>query len=446
MQYGSFEPERKMMNTKNCTPPLKGPEPAVSEVARKAIREGLISARNPAAIFFGLPEYRQRLLALSEAFPQPALNAVAVKANPLIKMLRVAAGLGLGAECASCNELIIAQKAGFPAERIVFDSPVKTDREIRFALREKMHINADNAQELELICRLIESGLPCREGSIGLRINPGLPLNEYNRRFSAEERNNITGMSSSKFGMLLDQAKALLVQNTGLSSVLAGLHVHIGSQKSPVGMLIKGIKKAVDLAEYLNRSHNYQIHTFDIGGGLPVQYTDADEAISFRGFSDLLYSEVPLLRKYRVITEFGRAVFAKAGWAASRVEYTKTARNERNEELKIALTHIGKNMIHRYHDILALNPEGGFKAGVPVSQAIGGPLCFSGDLIGKGRRLPPIQAGDWIIIKDVGAYTFSEWSFNANRSFPPIYGYDELRNFSLLHKGQSAEEVAAFWE
>lgn len=427
-------------------PALKNTEPAASAVVRQALKEGLVSARHPAAVFIDLPAYQQKLVELSEAFPQPALNALAVKTNPLIKMLRMAAEKGFGAECASAGELAIAKKAGFPAERIVFDSPVKTEQEIRFALKEKIHINADNVQELELICRLIESGLSCRGGSIGLRINPSLPLNEYNRHFSARERNNITGMRSSKFGVLLDQAKALLAQNNEFSKIVTGLHVHIGSQKSPIGMLVKGVKNVVGLAEDLNRNHHYQIHTFDIGGGLPVQYTDADEAMSFRAFSDLLYSEVPLLRKYRVITEFGRAVFAKAGWAASKVEYTKTARNERDEELKIALTHIGKNMICRYHDILILKADGGLKTGAPAPQSIGGPLCFSGDLIGKGRCLPPIQAGDWIIIKDVGAYTFSEWSFNANRSFPPIYGYDELRNFSLLHKGQSAEEVAAFWE
>ena len=253
-------------------------------------------------------------------------------------------------------------------------------------------------------------------------------------------------MRSSKFGVLLGQAKALLTQNDEFSKILTGLHVHIGSQKSPIEMLINGIKKAVGLAEDLNRNHNYQIRTFDIGGGLPIQYTDADEAMSFRAFSDLLYSEVPLLRKYRVVTEFGRAVFAKAGWAVSRVEYTKTVRNERDEELKIALTHIGKNMISRHHGILILNADGDLKTGAPVLQSIGGPLCFSGDLIGKNRHLPPIQPGDWMIIKDVGAYTFSEWSFNANRSFPPIYGYNEFNDFSLLHKGQSEEDVAAFWE
>ena len=434
------------MNKINLLPFLKNAEPAVSEVVRKALREGLASAQSPAAVFFNLRAYQQKLVELSEAFPYPALNALAVKTNPLVKMLKMAADKGFGAECASAGELAIAKKAGFPAGRIVFDSPVKTEQEIRYALDEKIHINADNAQELALICRLMKNELSCRKGSIGLRINPGLPLNGYNRYFSAEERNNITGMRSSKFGVLLGQAKALLIQNDEFSKILTGLHVHIGSQKSPVEMLIRGIKNAVGLAEYLNRNHNYQIRTFDIGGGLPVKYRDTDRTISFGAFSNLLYSEVPLLRNYSVITEFGRAVFANSGWAASKVEYTKTVKNEHNNEIKLALTHIGKNMISRYHELLILDSAGGLKTGAPIPQTIGGPLCFSGDLIGINRTLPLIQPGDWVIIKDVGAYTFSEWSFNANRRFSPIYGYNEENNFSILREGQTAEEVASFWE
>lgn len=100
-----------------------------------------------------MPAYQHKLAELSEAFPHPALNALAVKTNPLIKMLRMAADKGFGAECASAGELAIAKKAGFPAERIVFDSPVKTEQEISYALDEKIHINADNAQELALICQ-----------------------------------------------------------------------------------------------------------------------------------------------------------------------------------------------------------------------------------------------------------------------------------------------------
>jgi len=425
---------------------LKNKETTISEVVKKAIHERLLSNQTPAAIFFDLSKYQQKLSELSEAFPAPTLNAMAVKTNPLIKMLKVAAKMGFGAECASFSELIIAKKAGFRPESIVFDSPVKTEDEIRYALNEKIYINADNIQELELICRLIKNGQPYRKGFIGLRINPELPLNEYNKSFSEEEKRNITGMSSSKFGVLIEQAHQLLTQNREFSEVLTGLHVHIGSQKSPIKMLINGIKKVVKLAEYLNLHYNYQIRTFDIGGGLPVRYTDADGAISFKAFADLLYSEVPMLRNYKVITEFGRSVFANSGWAASKVEYTKTVRDEQDNEIKIALTHIGRNMFTRYHEIILLNPDGSTKKGHFIDQTIGGPLCFSGDLIGKNRSLPLIEPNDIIIIKDVGAYTFSEWSFNANRRFPPIFGYDEDLNISVLHKGQSTEEVASFWE
>lgn len=418
-----------------------------SEIVKKAIDEKILSNHNSAAIFFNLTEYKNRLTELASAFPKPALNALAVKTNSLVSMLRIAADMGFGAECASIGEIAIAKKAGFDPKTIVFDSPVKTEYEIRYALQEQIYINADNIQELEIIQRMIENGQTFRKGSIGLRVNPALPLSNYTAKksFSKREKEAITGISSAQFGVMYDQAKQLLIENPAYSKILTGFHVHIGSQNSPIEMLVDGIKKVVDFAEYLNANHQYQIDTFDIGGGLPIQYTDADTAINFTEFSNLLSLEVPKLKNYKVITENGRAVFAKPGWGVSKIEYVKTAKNENGEAINIALTHLGRNILSRYHEMVLLNQQGDVKTGRHAPHTIAGPLPFSGDLIAQNRLLPLIKPGDWLIIKDMGAYTFTEWWLNAGRRFPPIIGYDENLNITILHKGQTAEELADFW-
>jgi diaminopimelate decarboxylase len=424
----------------------------ISKVAEAALRDNLLSDRNPAAVFFDLWKYEEQLRELSGAFPTGTLHAIALKANPVVSILRIAAEKGFGAECASMGELLIAKKAGFESRTIVYDSPTKTIDEIRYALDENIFLNIDNEQELNRVYQLISNGQSFKAGTIGLRINPGLAPEDFNHAFSENEKKTVTGLKSSKFGVLIDQAEKILSSNPQFKDIITGLHVHIGSQYCPIEMVVAGIKKIVQMAEVLNERNGYHISTIDIGGGLPVQYRDSDRAIGFEKFSAILHSEIPELFHYKIITEFGRAVFANSGWVISKVEYTKSVRDESDREHNIALVQIGGDMFLRtvyadwYHDILVLDKHGALKSGKPELQSIAGPLCFSGDMISKNRLLPPTQAGDWIVIRDAGAYTFSMWSLFNSRAFPPIYGYDKDLSISLLKKGQLPDDAASFWE
>lgn len=424
----------------------------ISKIVKLALDRRFLSEDSPTAVFFDLPRLKERLAALSRSFPEPALNAVATKACPAIGVLRVAARQGFGAECASKAELLIAQRAGFPANKIVYDSPTKTTAEIKYAMKAGMYLNVDNEQELSIIGRLASGGFSRTVKPLGLRINPELSLTDFDRLPTPEEGRTITGLRSSKFGVPLRRARELLIGDTHLRDLVAGLHVHIGSQSCPPNVIIKGIRRVVELADILNMEHGYSINTIDIGGGLAVRYRDGDSSVSFEEFSENLFSSVPRLREYRVITEFGRALFAGSGWVVSRVEYTKKVKDEDGNELNIAAIQTGGDMFVRtaymdwYHDVIVLDAQGSVKTGEALPQDIAGPLCFSGDFIGHRRLLPPIDPQDWIVIRESGAYTFGMWSHYNSRAFPPIYAYDEHSTMSVLHKGYSSEEMANFWQ
>ncbi|MHC1711587.1 MAG: hypothetical protein AB9872_05470 [Solidesulfovibrio sp.] len=140
------------------------------ELVQKALALGFIREADSAVVLYDLDLLERRLAAVRQAFPPGTLHAVAVKANPLPPVLSFLHGLGAGAEVASLPELRLALHAGLPAERIVFDSPAKTEAELRLALALGVYVNADNFDELYRLEALGASmGVTPRAG---LRVNP----------------------------------------------------------------------------------------------------------------------------------------------------------------------------------------------------------------------------------------------------------------------------------
>ena len=102
-------------------------------------------------MFINSSQLSQTVNTLKTAFSSNFTHTFAAKANPLLEVLRHLRALGMGCEAASLGELCQALRAGFPPDRIVFDSPAKTLGELRFALSQGVNLNIDNMQELERV-------------------------------------------------------------------------------------------------------------------------------------------------------------------------------------------------------------------------------------------------------------------------------------------------------
>ena len=144
------------------------PVEKAAQVFRIARESGIISSVT-AVIFHDLAD-EGRIKRLQKLFPESTLHALAIKANPLVALLKRAVAAGAGMEAASIEEVHLALAAGCPPEKIVFDSPAKTDAELAFALKKRIHINADGLQELKRIEEMIAAGSD--HGRVGLRVNP----------------------------------------------------------------------------------------------------------------------------------------------------------------------------------------------------------------------------------------------------------------------------------
>lgn len=392
------------------------------------------------AIFHHLGLMRARLAALQAALPATTLHAVAIKANPVVAILCELVQAGTGLEAASIEEVELAVAANCPAERIVFDSPAKTVAEIEQALRKGVYINVDNFDELGRVAaarRQLASNSP-----VGLRVNAMVGRGAI--------AHTSVSKANSKFGVPIDSERPKILAAFAEHDWLCGLHVHVGSQGCGLKLLVDAVERIAGLRREIMAETSRTVSHVDIGGGLTTVYRTGETAATPAEYRRQLERRVPELfgANVRLITEFGRAIHANCGLAATRVEYVKPAQ-------RLAVVHLGADFLLRpvyrpedwEHEFFVLDPSGMPKAGAVRPVTIAGPLCFAGDLIARDVPLAPIEPGDWIVIRDVGAYTLSMWSRHCSRGIPAVLGYDPqgTGTFRVLRRAETPADVVRFW-
>jgi diaminopimelate decarboxylase len=411
----------------------------LEDIARRT-RQVLNGGESPnrAFIVHDVGEMESRFSQLAACFPPSTVHAVAIKANPVVGVLRELVNVGAGLEAASIEEVALAEEAGCPPGRLVFDSPAKTTDELRNALKLGTIVNADNSVELQRISVLVND---VEAPEIGIRVNPEVG----DGRIKATS----VGARGSKFGVALAEASQNDFAMFRNFEFITGIHVHVGSQGCDMSQLVDGVRRGVDLALAINTALGEQrIRFIDIGGGLPTSY-DGSTAISITEYATSLRHAAPELfdGNFRIITELGRSLQAQCGWVASRVEYVK-------EDLIVA--HVGADLFMRTayhpadwpHGFALLDPHGGLKTVGKQRWTIGGPLCFAGDIIGRGVELPDVAVGDLLIVRDAGAYTLSTWSRHCSRGIPAVIGVREENGHVdhwVLRSAEKPSDVVSFW-
>nr|WP_189708099.1 diaminopimelate decarboxylase [Streptomyces anandii] len=422
------------------------------EAVRAAVERGLLGPGTPLVGLLDVRGIRESAAALREAFEAvvapgtPVLHAFAVKATPLVPVLRLLHEEGVGAEVASPGELALARAAGVPPAATVLDSPAKTGAELREALELGIAVNADNPQELDRIDALVRSSpSPSPRSPLGIRVNPQVGGG------SIEALSTAT--ATSKFGVALrdEGAREWVVRACLDRPWLTRLHAHTGSQGIPLSLMAQGVARTYALAEEINeRAGRRQIDTLDIGGGLPVNFGSEATAPTYAQYARLLAEVVPGLfgGRYGLVTEFGRSLLAKQGAVLARVEYTKSAGGR-----PVAVTHAGVQVATRtvYAPgawplrLAAYDAKGRPKSGPEAVQDVAGPACFAGDLLAEARALPLLEPGDHVAALDTGAYYFAHHYAYNSLPRPGIYGYAPDGSggvaFATVREPQAPEEI-----
>ncbi len=439
----------------STAPPSTAPPAArYDAVIRAAVGQGLLGESGPVAGFIDTEGVRASVGSLFDAFAATpgVLHTFAAKACSLVPVLRLLADCRMGCEVASPGELRLALEAGFPASRIVLDSPAKTREEIRLALALGVAVNADSLDELRRIDALRNPGTA---SVLGLRVNPQVGGGSIGPMSTATD--------TSKFGVALRDpgAREAIVAAFRDRPWLTRLHAHVGSQGCPLELIAAGVARTHELAEEINATLGVrQITSLDIGGGLPVNFADETVHPTYADYVAALAAAAPGLfsGRYALVTEFGRSLLAKNGFIGARVEYTKDAGGRR-----IALTHAGAQTATRTVlmpgawplRIGAFGPDGAPKDGPVVAQDIAGPCCFAGDVVAYGNELPELAEDDLVVLYDTGAYYFSTpWAYNSLPR-PAVYGFRLVAGqdedpghegavmFATVRDAQSMDAIAA---
>lgn len=428
---------------------------AISRVLGAAIEARLLSDDAPVALFYNLGQLRANAAALRAAFPPTALHGFALKAAPLVALVRELHAAGLGGECASVAELGICRAAGLPPAAVIYDSPAKTDAHLRAALEAGVHLNADSLAEVARIDALLRAAPPAQPPpSVGLRVNPQIG--------DASIAETFTAAAASKFGEPLRECRAEIVAAFVRHPFLNTIHVHVGSQGCATDVLVGGASAAVALADEVNAAVAGRVRCIDIGGGLSVQYWGDEPVTTFDELGARLRAEVPRLFEYRVLTEFGRRVASDTAFIAARVEAIKTSGGK-----TFVVCHVGADLLMRPvyqrakwgHRVEVYDAEGRLRTGEKVTADVAGPICFAGDIFAVGREMVLPRRGDIIVVRDTGAYTISMYCRHTSQLVPAVFGYEENPpsgdggdsrkqvdpKFVTLKKQETVEDVVRFW-
>jgi diaminopimelate decarboxylase len=401
---------------------------------------GYLAESEKSILCHDLDRLRGRIAALQTAFPSNTLHTIAIKANPVVELLRCCVDCGVGLEAASLEEVHLALAAGCSPDKIIFDSPAKTTQEIDECLRRGIHLNVDNFSELARIEQQL--ALEPSTSTIGIRINPEVGVGTIQQ--------TSVGSLGSKFGVSISRDRARLLAAFRRHPWLVGLHFHVGSQGVSVELLYEAAEKVQSLRTEIEAATNRDLKFIDIGGGLPTAYDDDVVPATPAEYADMLRQRVPefFAGDARLITEFGRSIQAGCGTAFSRVEYVR----QLDEGHQRAVIHLGADFLLRpayrpqdwKHEFLALDQHGKLKAGMPQRISIAGPLCFAGDIVAREISIPRPEPGDWIAIRDCGAYTLGMWSRHCSRGIPLVLGY-ERDVVKVLRNAESPADVVKFW-
>ncbi len=330
---------------------------------------------------------------LKEAFSgKKSLIAYAVKANSNLSLLKYLAKLGSGADCVSIGEVKRALKAGIKKYKIIFSGVGKRDSEIREALeRDILLINLESEAEMERV-EIIAKELGV-EARISIRVNPNV---------DAQTHPYIsTGLRENKFGVDLDVAKQMYIyakKSENLNPI--GIHFHIGSQLTELSPIKEACEIVADLVRSLE-AIDIDIRFFDVGGGLGVVYNN-ETPINPTDYALTIIKAIKGL-DLTIVMEPGRYLMANSGIFLTKVLYEKRNGDKRFVIVDGAMNDLLRPSLYSaYHKIEALQ-----KDGEKSPADVVGPVCESGDFLGKDVPLPPLDHGDILIVHSAGAYGFT---------------------------------------
>jgi diaminopimelate decarboxylase len=329
-----------------------------------------------------------------KGFPTEVKCCYAAKANTSLAILRLIRKEGFGADIVSAGELDAVLKAGYKPQDIIYTSNGKSESDMMAAVAAGIQVTADNAADVDLFKN-------AGGRKIAFRVNPDVDANTHPKISTA--------LRGIKFGLHFEEdiAYTAIKEALDMGLSVSGIHCHIGSNIKETGAFEEAAHKMIGFAVRLKEELNIKLEFIDFGGGLGVRYDD--EAVVTpdmfaKAYRNIIADGIGRLGyKPQAWFEPGRYIVAEAGQLLARVVSVKETPEKRFINVDAGFNAlIRPAMYDAYHKVRVLG-----KSGHEVEYDVAGPLCESGDILARARKLPKTETGDLVAVENAGAYGYS---------------------------------------
>lgn len=324
----------------------------------------------------------------------------AMKANSSLAVLQVFARAGCGFDIVSGGELERVQAAGGDVKKVIFSGVGKTRAEMRQGLAAGIGcFNVESEAELNVLSE-VAATMKLR-APVSIRVNPNVDPKTHPYIS--------TGLKGNKFGVAHEDALRIYQHAASLQSLqVIGIDCHIGSQITDATPYLDAMDRVLELVAAIEAA-GIPLEHIDFGGGLGINYNDDTPPEA-----DALWRQ--LLAKLdargyggkKLMIEPGRSLVGNAGICITEVLYIKPGEQKNFCIIDAAMNDLPRPAMYQaFHAIIPVAlPAKEAPAPLEETYDVVGPVCESGDWIGRDRALS-VAAGDQLAVMSAGAYCMS---------------------------------------
>ena len=320
----------------------------------------------------------------------------AMKANSSLAVLQVFARAGCGFDIVSGGELERVQAAGGDVSKVIFSGVGKTRAEMRQALAAGIGcFNVESEAELDVLAEV--AAMMTLRAPVSIRVNPNVDPKTHPYIS--------TGLKDNKFGVAHEGALRIYQHAASLPSLrVIGIDCHIGSQITEATPYLDAMDRVLDLVTSIEAA-GIAIEHIDFGGGLGIDYNDDTPPEAEVLWRELLAKlDARGFGQKKLMVEPGRSLVGNAGLCVSEVLYLKPGEQKSFCIIDAAMNDLPRPAMYQaFHAIVPL----ALASSAPEQRYdVVGPICESGDWIGRDRSLS-VAAGDRLAVLSAGAYCMS---------------------------------------
>lgn len=337
----------------------------------------------------------------------------AVKSNTNLSTLKILLSEGSNFDCSSTGEIYACLKVGVPPDRIIYTGNMFTNDDFKYSFDKDILINLDSYSQLKRLSAIYDNN-SAEKDIISFRFNPEFGAGHHSH--------TITAGKEIKFGILENQIVKAYSNARDLGFKRFGIHQHIGSGIINPLDFEKPTEKFLSIIEKMAETLGIQFEFVDFGGGIGIPYNPEVDPLDLKKYSDIVLNRfINTVEKGDIGNPFlylepGRYVTAESSIILTQINTIKDNGFKMFAGIDAGFnTLIRPTMYGSYHHIIACKEK---KEGKILKYDVVGPICESGDVLGKERELVELNEGEFLAILDAGAYGFTMSSSYNSRPRP----------------------------